>query len=207
MRESSSMRSWLIYQRLERSDWGDYKRRRLESFERETREGKVDEDILPLLETINSCEPYVTLSSCSGRIAVIDLEEFGKKLNSRFLGKWHRTVDFEEVLKSAKSCKKQGWFIQFPPIVHVACKDLFSAGKLLTIANSAGFRRSGLISLRNLVVEIASLERLEMPISISGELIVDESYLRIAVEMANLKLIKGKEKIEKLSNYIKRIYK
>ncbi|MEM2324297.1 MAG: hypothetical protein QXK70_00325 [Archaeoglobaceae archaeon] len=199
MREFSSTPFLHTFQQLERSKWGEYKRRRLEFFERERREGKVDEDILPLLELINSCDPYVTLSSCSGRIAVLDLEEFGKKLNSRFMGKWHRTVGFDEVLESAKNCKRQGWLIQFPPIVHVACRDLFSAEKLLKIANSAGFRRSGLISLRNLVVEISSLERVEMPIAIGGKLIVDENYLRIAVEMANLKLTKSKEKIERLS--------
>ncbi|MEM3146584.1 MAG: hypothetical protein QXY94_03445 [Archaeoglobaceae archaeon] len=198
MREFSSMHSWLICQQSGRSDWEDYKRRRLETLEKEIREGKIDEDILPLLEIINSFEPYVTLSSCSGRIAVIDLEEFGKKLNSKFLGKWHRFVSFEEVLESAKNCKRQGWFIQFPPIVHVACKNLCSAEKLLAIANAAGFRRSGVISFRNLVVEIASLERIETPIAIDGRVVVDESYLRTVVEIANLKLRKSKEKIERL---------
>lgn len=171
---------------------------RLEKFERERRDGKVDVDIVPLLEKINSMDHYVTLSSCSGRIAVLDLEEFGKKLNSRFLGKWHNFVSFEEVLESVKSCERQGWLLQFPPIIHVACKDIFSAEKLLAIANAAGFRRSGIISLRNIVVEIASLERLEMPVAIGGKLVVDENYLRIAVEIANLKLEKGKKKLEML---------
>ncbi|MEM0202552.1 MAG: hypothetical protein QXO16_02980 [Archaeoglobaceae archaeon] len=205
MRGFSSTHSWLICQRSERNDWEEYRRRRLEDFEKEKREGRVDEDIVPLLEWINSIESYVTLSSCSGRIAVLDLEDFGKKLNSRFLGKWHRSASFEEVLESARNCKRQGWLIQFPPIVHVACKDLASAEKLLRVANMAGFRRSGVISLRNLVVEIASLERIEIPIAIDGKLIVDESYLRTAVEIANLKLEKGKRKLEKLFNLLSEI--
>ncbi|MEM1999010.1 MAG: hypothetical protein QW127_04310, partial [Archaeoglobaceae archaeon] len=57
---------------------------------------------------------------------------------------------------------------------------------------------SGVISFRNLVVEIASLERIETPIAIDGRLVVDESYLRTVVEIANLKLRKSKEKIERL---------
>lgn len=202
MREFSSTHSWLIYQRSERSDWEDYKRRRIEYFEREKEEGKVDEDILPLLERINSFESYVTLSSCSGRIAVLDLEDFGKKLNSRFLGKWHKSVSFEEVFESLKSCRRQVWLIQFPPIIHVACKDFRSAEDLLRIANNAGFRRSGVISLRNLVVEVASLERVEIPIAIDGKLLVDEGYLRKSVGIANSKLERGKKKLEKLLNYL-----
>lgn len=202
MREFNSTHFWLTCRHSERNDWEEYRRRILQYFEKEKVERKVDEDIIPLLEKINSIESYVTISSCSGRIAVLDLEEFGKKLNSKFLGKWHKYVSFEEVFESAKNCKRQGWFIQFPPILHVACRDLTSAEKLLRIANLAGFRRSGIISLRSLVVEIASLERLEMPIAIDGKLIVGEDYLRKAVEIANFKLERGKKKLEKLFNLL-----
>lgn len=202
MRGSSSTHSSLTFQRSGRNDWNEYKRRRIEAFEREKELGKVDEDIVPLLEKINSIESYVTISSCSGRIAVLDLEDFGKKPNSKFAGKWHRSVTFEEVFESAKNCRRQGWLIQFPPIIHVACKDLNSAEKLLRIANSAGFRRSGVISLRNLIVEIASLERLETIIALDGRLIVDEEYLGKAVEIANLKLERGKKKLERLFNLL-----
>lgn len=205
MRGFNSTHSWLTCQRSGKSEWEEYKKLRLVEFEKEKEEKKVDEDIIPLLEDINSIECYVTLSSCSGRIAVLDLEGFGKKLNSRFLGKWHRAVSFEEVLESAKNCKRQGWLIQFPPIIHVACKDIISAENLLKVANNAGFRRSGVISLRSLVVEIASLERIETPIAIDGNLLVDESYLRTVVELANSKLERGKKKLEKLSALLSEI--
>lgn len=202
MREYSSTHFLRISQQLERSDWDKYKRLRLKSFEKEKEEGRVDKDIINLLEKINEKETFVTLSSCSGRIAVLDLEDFGKKLNSRFLGKWHEFAEFKDVLESAEKCKNQGWLIQFPPIIHVACRDLSSAEKMLLVANDAGFRRSGIISLRNLVVEIASLERLELPIAMKGKLIVGEDYLRTAVEIANLKLEKGKIKLKKLEEFI-----
>ncbi len=182
--------------------WSEYRREKIECYERAKKEGKIDGDILPLLEKINEKENYVTLSSCSGRILVIDLDNFGDKKNSEFLGKWHVFANFEEVFESVNRCKRQGWLIQDPPIIHVACRDLLSARNLVAVANNSGFRRSGIISLQNYVVEIASFERLELPVAINGKRIVEENYLRIVVEIANKKLRSGKRKIERLEELI-----
>lgn len=182
--------------------WSEYRREKIECYEKAKRQGKIDGDIVPLLEKINEKENYVTLSSCSGRILVIDLNSFGDKKSSEFLGKWHNYASFEEVLESVNRCRRQGWLIQDPPILHVACKDLISAGKLMAAANNSGFRRSGIISLQNYVVEIASFERLELPVAIDGKRIVEENYLRIAVKIANEKLRSGKSKIKRLEKLI-----
>ncbi|MDK2795409.1 MAG: tRNA wybutosine-synthesizing protein 3 [Archaeoglobaceae archaeon] len=182
--------------------WPNYKKEKIECYEKAKKEGKVDEDIIPLLDKINEKENYVTLSSCSGRIAVIDLNCFGDKKSSEFLGKWHNFAKFEEVLDCAFKCRRQGWLIQYPPILHVACKDLSSAKNLMVIANESGFRRSGIISLQNYVVEIASLERMELPVVVDGKMIVERDYLRIAVDIANEKLKKGKIKLRRLEEFI-----
>ncbi|MCX8172821.1 MAG: hypothetical protein N3D09_04330 [Archaeoglobaceae archaeon] len=182
--------------------WNIYRKEKIELYEKFKRESMVDPDIVSLLDKINEKENFVSLSSCSGRIAVIDLENFGDKRNSEFLGKWHSFVDFEEVLKCVEKCRRQGWLIQYPPIIHVACKDLQAARKLMIIANNSGFRRSGLISLQNLVVEISSLERVELPVSLNGNRIVNDEYLKIAVEFANKKLENGKKKLKKLEQLI-----
>lgn len=182
--------------------WSDYKKEKIESYEKAKKEGKVDEDIVPLLDKINEKENYVTLSSCSGRIAVIDLNCFGDKRDSEFFGKWHNFVSFEEVLECIVKCRRQGWLIQYPSILHVACKDLNSAKNLMVIANNSGFRRSGIISLKNRIVEIASLERLELPVVVDGRMIVERDYLRIVVDIANEKLRKGKMKLKRLEELI-----
>jgi len=182
--------------------WSEYRKEKIKSYERAKKEGKVDEDIVSLLEKINEKENYVTLSSCSGRILVIDLNSFGDKKSSEFLGKWHNFAKFEDVIESVNRCKRQGWLIQDPPIVHVACRDLISAKNLMVVANNSGFRRSGIISLQNYVVEIASLERLELPVVIDGKRIIEDSYLRIALEIANEKLKSGKRKIKRLEELI-----
>jgi len=182
--------------------WLYYRREKLESYERAKKNGEVDEDIVSLLEKLNSKENYVTLSSCSGRIAVVDLDKFGDKKSSEIVGKWHSFAVFEEVLECVGKCRREGWFIQNPPIIHVACQDLVSARNLMSIANNSGFRRSGIISLQNYVVEIASFERIELPVVIGGKKVVEDSYLRIAVEIANEKLKSGKMKLKRLEELI-----
>ncbi|MET1124540.1 MAG: hypothetical protein ABWW66_04655 [Archaeoglobaceae archaeon] len=160
--------------------------------------GEIDHDIVEVLDFINSLPNYVTLSSCSGRIAVVDTPKVGDKAAARFAGKWHREVSVEEVEEAAKTCESVGWLIQYPPIIHVACRSIEDARFLLEIANNAGFRRSGVISLKNLIVEISSLERMELPVSVEGELLVDRDYLELVVKFANEKLRRGKEKVKRL---------
>ncbi len=178
--------------------WEQFKEERLKGYLEAKAQKKVDSDIVDLLDLINSFGSFVTLSSCSGRIAVVDLERPGDKANSDFLGKWHESVSAREVVEAALRSRKTAWLIQYPPILHVACRDIEAAKLLMNAANKAGFRRSGVISLRNYVVEIASLERVELPIAERGSMLVDESYLSYVVKWANEKLLKGKEKLKKL---------
>jgi len=178
--------------------WAEFRRRKFEGYRIAKERGEVDEDIVPLLDLINSFECYVTLSSCSGRIAVMDMPKFGDKVESVFLGKWHRSVSFEEVLEAVKLGRRTTWLIMFPPIIHVACESVEHAERLMKLANDSGFRRSGLISLKHNVVEICSLERLEAPVAIEGRIVVGMEGLRVMVDFANEKLERSKAKLKRL---------
>lgn len=185
--------------------WLDFKRRKLEGYIKAKERGEVDEDVIPLLDLINSFDCYVTLSSCSGRIAVMDMPEFGDKVESVFLGKWHRCVSFEEVFEAVGLGKQTTWLIMFPPIIHVACRDLESAERLMKIANDSGLRRSGLISLRHNVVEINTLERLEAPVAVKGRLVVGIEGLRVMVDFANKKLERSKDKLRRFYDSLREL--
>jgi len=185
--------------------WIEFKRRKLEGYLEAKERNEVDEDIIPLLDLINSFEDFVTLSSCSGRIAVMDMPEFGDKVEAVFLGKWHRCVSFDEVYEAIKRGRRTTWLIMFPPIIHVACRDLKSAEKLMAIANNAGLRRSGLISLKHNVVEINSPERLEAPVAIEGKMIIGKEGLEVMVEFANRKLKRSKDKLKRLYELLLRL--
>lgn len=109
-------------------NWEMEKKKVIEKLEKEIQKERVDKDILN--------PNYVTLSSCSGRMVVLDLPKFGDKKACKFLGKWHEKTKAEEVIKALKKCKKQGWFIMQPAIFHVQCKTLQDAGNLINIAYS-----------------------------------------------------------------------
>jgi tRNA wybutosine-synthesizing protein 3 len=187
--------------------WLEYRRRKLEEYLNSREKGEIDRDILNLLDAINYHPQYVTLSSCSGRIAVLDIPEFGKKSEAEFLGKWHHEVEPDSIINAALMCSHTAWLIQYPPILHVACSDLEAASILLRIANNSGFRRSGIISPKNFVVEIASLERMELPIAEKGNLLVDLSYLDFVVELSNRKLREGKAKLKRFERKMEAIFK
>jgi len=184
-------------------NWKEFKEKKYRKYEEAKRKGDIDREIVPLLDLINSKREFVTLSSCSGRIAVIDMPEFGDKLNSKFLGKWHGEVDAREVIEAIRRGMETTWLIAYPPIIHVACESLEVAEKLMNIANNAGFRRSGIISLKKFIVEVSSLERLEMPVAINSNLLFDEKTIEIIVKFANEKLLRGREKLDKFEDMVK----
>jgi len=177
------------------------KKEALMSLEIALRRGEVDEDIIPLLKKINSMENYFTTSSCSGRISVMEMPHFGDKVNARWLGKWHREVEFEEVMEAIRKHREgQLWLLVRSPILHVGARTLEDAVKLVNLAVSCGFKYSNIksISDRKLIVEIRSTERLDAFLGEGGELLVSEDYIRKLVEIANAQLKRFKDKLRKL---------
>lgn len=94
-------------------------------------------------------------------------------------------------------------FKQEPCILHVACRNVQSMKELFEKAKLAGWKNTGAIAFnKRFVLDLRSTEKLEFPISRRGNLLVDEDFLKIAVEEANKNLKKGWEKIEKLKNLV-----
>jgi tRNA wybutosine-synthesizing protein 3 len=138
--------------------------------------GSVDEEIRDLIDEINVYEGLVTTSSCAGRIAVfLEGEKGGRgrpsagKGEGSFLftshapldpGSTHRslteTFQLKLVLREELGSTPVGpgsRMIRFsfePMILHVMAASLRHAQPLLAAAVNAGFRESGLQSLRNL---------------------------------------------------------
>ncbi len=171
--------------------WEKFRASKLEKY----RSSPIDHEIKPFLDEINSVEHFVTLSSCSGRIAVMDMPRFGEKAQSVFLGKWHTPPAFEDVLKAIMKGKLTTWLMMHPPIIHVACESREFAEEFLKIAKLSGFRRSGVISMRRWIVEVAAPERLEMVVAARGK-VFDVETIRVNYELAVEKLNKSRERME-----------
>ncbi|WP_258083246.1 tRNA(Phe) 7-((3-amino-3-carboxypropyl)-4-demethylwyosine(37)-N(4))-methyltransferase Taw3 [Thermococcus thermotolerans] len=186
-------------------NFDEQKAKAMESLRKALAENKVDEDIVSLLEKINALENYFTTSSCSGRISVMEMPHFGDKVNSVWLGKWHRTVKVEEVLEAiGRHEKGQLWFLVRSPILHVGARTMEDAVKLLNLAIGLGFKYSNIksVSHKKLLVEIRSTERMDVPLGADGELWVSEEYIKRIVGIANDQLRRFKGKLRRLEGEI-----
>lgn len=178
------------------------KEKAFHSFEKAKTENKVDGKIINLLEKINGFENFYTSSSCSGRIVVLEIPEIGDKKKARFLGKWHRKVNFEEINVSVKKSKKDMvWVLAQSPIIHIGVDNQDRADFLVKLGVSCGFKNSGIKSIVNkITVEICSTERLDAPVGKDGELFCDRNYLELLVELANDIIIRSDKKLFRLQS-------
>ena len=180
--------------------------------------GKWDFKITKLCNKINLKENYYTTSSCSGRILLmIDQEKKGENL---FLFVSHDKISFrelkneidkivsppvqprEKIFTHANALLKIKFKLE-PAIIHIACKNLEDAEKLFEIGKNAGWKRLGIIGMRNgFTFELNSTEKLEFPIIKNKKILVDDNFLKIVVDEANGKLERGWEKIQKLQKLI-----
>lgn len=159
--------------------------------------GKWDDRIKNLCEKINSKTNYYTTSSCSGRIIVmVDQDKKGPGL-FEFVS--HNFVKLQKLKKVLEKIKNKNLkFKSEPPILHVSCKTIKDAEKILNKFRDAGWKRSGIISIgKNIVVELISTEKLEFPLVEEGRILVDDNFLKIVLKKANNNLKKGWGKIEK----------
>ena len=157
--------------------------------------GNIDKDILKIVELINNKNNYYTTSSCSGRIIVYEKKR--KKQDTNFLYVTHEKAGFN--IKDIKNIKGNDiWLRQEGFILHVCCKTIKDAEKLLNLIMKIGLKRSGIISLKNkIMVEIIGTEVIDTIIA-DKKLLVDETYLKILINEANKKMDRNKEKIERV---------
>jgi tRNA wybutosine-synthesizing protein 3 len=185
------------------------KKQRMDNLNQMIEEGKVDKDMLPLIEGINSNPNYFTTSSCAGRIVLLQLPKIGDKENAEFLGKWHREVTLMEIKEAFDKAQEKinVFLLAQSPIIHVRCKDLESATYLRNLAVESGLKYSTLKSLTlnsksqpvKIVVEILSSENIHVPIAKGRRLFPDEEYLEFIVDSANSALLRAQEKIKKFT--------
>lgn len=190
-------------------EWNKRKEEVLARFDESLKNGLVDKKIIPVLNLINGLPQYYTVSSCSGRVIILDLPKIGDKKNAVFRGRWHRCVEKDEVLAAIFECTKEGWFILNPPIIHVISSDIDDAENILSVAIKCGFKKSGIKSIKRekITVEINSTETMETIVSKNGSILADEDYIGILVEYANLKFDRFQKKVERLNEKLNEMYK
>ena len=163
--------------------------------------GVVDEGVIPYLDMINAHPDYVTSSSCYGRIILIDLPNHTKR-DSVFLNKWHRTVSPKEAWEALQSAEgKLVWLKADPLILHVSCRSIEAADRLLRVKAAAGMKRGGIFSIapNRVQIELEGTYRMELPVRKGSELLVGSEYFTFLIEQANGKFEKNQEMWERLA--------
>ena len=164
--------------------------------------GFLDPKIEKLCSKINIINEYYTTSSCSGRVVLmIDSE---KKSPDLFLKVYHDLVNFYDFKKNLLEIKNENVkFKQEPCIIHIACKDFESAVKIYDKGKLTGWKKSGIISTgKRFVVELNGTERIEFPLIVNGKILVEDIFLKAAIEKANENMKKSWMKIRKLERIV-----
>lgn len=185
-----------------------------------SKKGSIDKDVIGIVNSINSKKDYYTTSSCAGRIVLLEMKS-KKKNDCDWIFSKHDKVKFNEIndtlekynknqsrelpLKESKlketsfeSCFKYPiWFKQQPIILHVACRSLDAAKKLLEAARKV-FKHSGILSIteRKAAIEIIGSERIDTIIA-DRNFAADEKYIKQLVKYANHNFAENKRKSER----------
>ena len=183
------------------------KEKALNSLNKAICQNKLDLDIKEIINTINSKEEYFTSSCCSGRIVILELPDLGNKKKAKFLGKWHRDIQFNELIKATKIAKSgMIWLLAQSPIIHVITRSYSLADKIIKIAIYSGFKNSGYKSTTsNIVVEICSTERLDSPIGNHGKLLVNNEHLKLLLEISNNIINRSRKKLKKFEKNLNKL--
>ncbi len=155
--------------------------------------GSIDDAIKPLLDTLNSLPNYYTTSSCSGRIVLINNT---KKKTSAWLFVSHDPV---QTLSIPHPC----WFLQEPPILHVRCKDLDAAHVLLKTAHITGLKKTGIISLDHLTVEVRGNEKMETFVTPD----LSNDYVQQLLTLANTRLFESRKRFDQFHRALANLHK
>lgn len=169
-----------------------------------SRKGSVDTRIQNVVDDINQHPDYFTTSSCSGRILVITEPQPLKKHLPEWLYMSHAAGDASAIWEAISKTKaRRVWFKQEGPILHVSCRTIGAAERLLRQARQAGYKRAGCFSLGNKnLVEIRAAETMQVPVIDEGIVLLSRAYAERLVRIANAKLEKAWRQLKRFEQAV-----
>ncbi len=170
--------------------------------------GYLDEDIVEVLEEIFKRPQAFTVSSCSGRIVIVDSPYPWERKDSTILFKKHKPISLSEVIDVIKQpAINMMWLVVVGPIIHVSTLSLKEAFRILKIARQAGFKHSGILSAtrKGITVELRTGIRLAALLKIKEKLVISYEDLKSIIEISNKALLLGKERLKRLLEALKSV--
>lgn len=158
--------------------------------------GYLDPDIYYVLLALFRREESFPVSSCSGRITVVDAPMPWYRKNSTVVFKKHAVVDEKEIYTVVQNSLpvRRLWLVVTGPIFHISALTLREALSVLKIAREAGMKHSGILSIsrRGVYVELKTGVRLTVLLRAKDTIISD---IREVVKVANEALLEGKSRL------------
>ena len=161
----------------------------------------VDPDVLPVLAALNSLECVATVSSCSGRIAVISAPRPGDKRGGGVVARWHRPVRPRALVEAARMARGDyAWVSVQPVVLALYVRGLGNAFRLAEALVRAGMKYTGVRPSAacpdTYYVLSMGTERLDVPLAFRGRRLMGDEDLEALVEMLNSYLALAKSKLE-----------
>jgi tRNA wybutosine-synthesizing protein 3 len=184
------------------------KLRHKNTFEEALNKGKIDAPMIELLEFISKTKNYFTSSHCSGRIMLLNSDLNEEKKEAAFYRKWHRKVEFKELISAVNECSHPLWFKLEPFILHIGCKTIKNAKKLIELKNISGIKRGGIMVLSEgkIILELTGTQYISVPLK-EKKMLLTENALKIILKTANKKMDKNFNQIKRLEENAKKMLK
>lgn len=187
--------------------------------------GTIDEALLPLIDSINGHEDFVTTSSCSGRLSVFLEGEKADKVTGKGGGKWlfvshdpkeidgwPSQVNFSEDSETHEFDGHTRYVLfKFEAmILHVKCRSLAAASALYSAAMGCGFRESGIGSNNNVAIRISL--KIDCPVGYCNDkeqlkLLVSRQYLELLTQQSHVLFTENFRRMDMLHSAIDKIGK
>jgi len=77
--------------------------------------------------------------------------------------------------------------------MHIVCRDLACAGRLVELARNNGYKKAGILSYceNRVLVEVCGTERIDSPVAEDGRVLVGREYIYYLTGIANEKFSNG----------------
>lgn len=187
-----------------------------------SRAGRVDARCVEFVREVCASEDFFTTSSCSGRVSVF--ADRGAREVERGVkgGRWvyvsHDPARGRAVVEAVRAVEAETaaagddaedevededapptLVLRFEPfILAVEARDVESGADFVRCARDCGYRESGITACEKRVICAARCQiRMEAPVVVNGERMVDDAGIERLVEMANEKFRANAERMER----------
>ncbi|MEM4654751.1 MAG: hypothetical protein QXL34_04615 [Thermosphaera sp.] len=171
--------------------------------------GYLDKDLLPLLLLLNLDSKIYSMSSCSGRITLIEGEFPWSRGDTEILFKKHTLITPDEVLRVYHGkVLRRLWFIVTGPIIHLSTLEPSLGLKILKTARELGYKHSGILHVsktKGVIIELATGIWVSQLLKTKDEVVVNNEKLILLVEEFNKILMEGKKRLNELYYSLKQV--